>query len=84
MCPPAYDDWEPYIKFRNFLKDRLKLKKIINSLAFNVTVIIITLINLVLIIVSIPVKKLNNINIEYAFLIIFEIEIAMRLLGTGI
>lgn len=84
MCPPKYDDWQPYIRFRNFLKDKLKLKKIIQSSAFSHVVTVIILVNFIVIIVSIPVKQLNNIKLEYAFMILFEIEIAMRLIGTGI
>ena len=84
MGPPRFHDWEPYIIFRNFLKDKLRLKKIINSKAFNIGVIILTLINIIIIIVSIPVKKLNNIIVEYIFVSLFVLEILMRLIGTGI
>lgn len=71
MCPPSFDDWEPYIWFRRFLKRKLYLKKIVKSLIFNVLVIIIIAVNIVILIVSPFVERLNDIEVEYVFVSLF-------------
>lgn len=63
MCPPMFDDWQPYIRFRKFLKDKLYLKKIIKSLIFDLIVIATAILNILILIISPFVETLNNIAV---------------------
>ena len=84
MYPPQFDDWSPYIRFRKFLKRKLYLKKVVNSMTFRVIVTLITVASIALIIASAYVGELNDMMIETIFVVLFELEILMRLLGNGI
>ena len=84
MHPPAFDDWGSYIRFRRFLKHKLHLKKIVVSSTFSLCVIILILTNLILVILSLFVSPLRNLWIEIIFVVFFEVEVLMRMVGIGI
>lgn len=73
MYPPSFDDWKPYIKLRKFLKKKLYLKKVVNSMFFHTIVIVISLANIIVIILSSFIKEWNNIIIEVVFVALFVI-----------
>jgi hypothetical protein len=56
MYPPSFDDWRPYIRFRKFLKRKLNIKKLVNSMYFHGVVILLALANILVIIISSFVK----------------------------
>ena len=83
MYPPAFDDWQPYIKFRKFLKKKLYIRKVVNSIYFHCVIITITLANIMVIIVSSSKESWNNLMVEVVFVMLFLIEIIIKLLGHG-
>lgn len=84
MYPPEFDDWKPYIRFRKFLKKKLYIKKVVNSIGFHGVIIALTVASLIVIFVSPFKPEWNNMTVEVVFVILFEIEILVKLLGHGI
>lgn len=84
MYPPEFDDWQPYIRLRKFLKKKLYIKKVVNSMGFHGVVIALTVASLIVIIVSPFKSDWNNMTVEVVFMILFEIEILVKILGHGV
>ena len=83
MIPPAFDDIQLWIDFRKFMKERLKLKDIVQHWLFELIVsilIIATFINAIFLVYNVfAVSEL----LDNIFVWIFVLELILRIIAIG-
>jgi hypothetical protein len=52
MLPPRFNDWQPFIRVRRWMRKNWYLKKIAKSEIFDIVVIAVIIVNFVIIMVS--------------------------------
>ena len=83
MMPPQFQDWERWLKFRKYVNDKLRLKKIILSTKFRVIVcifIILTFVNCCLALYT-KIKAFDI--IDDVFMVLYCLEIILKIIGLG-
>lgn len=84
MLPPRFNDWNAWIKLRIFLKDKLKIKRIVLSKPFRIFIsifIIFTFINCCL---ALYQQAKVFYVIDDVIMVIYCVEILVKILGLGI
>ena len=83
MIPPAFDDVQIWVQFRDFMKHTLKIKLIVKHWIFELVVsilIICTFINVIFLVYDVFTisKTLDDISVW-----IFVVELLFRIIGIG-
>lgn len=83
MLPPTFNDWGRWLQFRRYLNDKLKLKIIVLSKPFKIFIsifIIFTFINCILAIYT-EIEAFDI--IDDIFMILYCLEIVLKIVALG-
>lgn len=84
MLPPKFGDWQVWVRFQSWLDFQLHLKHKIESRAFSIVTIIIIVLTFVNS-CSFLFTRMNIFAIlDDIFMIIFCVEIILKMLGLGL
>ena len=83
MLPPTFEDWEKWMKFRNYVNNKFKLKAIINSTKFKVFIAIFVIITFINCLLALFTKIEAFKIVDDVLMGFFCLEIVLKIIGIG-